>query len=150
VKNRNKFLSKEGDIRIQLVFACCVLFFISIPISSFLPQSNHLGKRLQLLQSSDGSLSLSETAGNTNILPQCTPFYFKLIPLNSSDKQLLLSVSGIGPKLAESILGTRREIGYFSNMKDLLLVPGIGESRMLSFSKHFSFASNSRELNSDE
>jgi hypothetical protein len=35
-------------------------------------------------------------------------------------------------------------------MKDLLLVPGIGESRMLSFSKHFSFASNSRELNSDE
>ena len=145
-KNRNKFLSMEGDIRIKLVFACCVLIFISIPISSFLPQPNYSGKNLQLLQSSDGSLSLSKTAGNTNILPQCTPFYFKLVPINScNDKLLLLSVPGIGPTLAESILSTRREIGYFLNMKDLLLVPGIGESRMLSFSKHFSFASNSLE-----
>ena len=135
----------EGDIRRQLVFICCVLFFISAPLSSFLLQTSNSGTALQLLQSSDGTLSLSKRAGNANILPQCTPFYFKLVPVNSCDKELLLSVSGIGPRLAESILKTREEIGYFANMNDLLLVPGIRESRMIRFSKQLSFVSISPE-----
>lgn len=71
--------------------------------------------------------------------PQFTPFFFKPVPLNSCDKNLLLSIRGIGPSIADAILKTRADIGNFHDMQDLLLVPGIGKTRMHQFSKHLSF-----------
>jgi protein Tex len=49
------------------------------------------------------------------------------VNLNTAGKQLLSYVSGIGETLAENIIKHRTEIGKFSDRKQLLKVPRLGE-----------------------
>jgi uncharacterized protein len=49
------------------------------------------------------------------------------VNLNTAGKQLLSYVSGIGDTLAENIIKHRNEIGKFSDRKQLLEVPRLGE-----------------------
>jgi protein Tex len=49
------------------------------------------------------------------------------VNLNTSGKQLLSYVSGIGDTLAENIIKYRTEIGKFTDRKQLLKVPRLGE-----------------------
>lgn len=48
------------------------------------------------------------------------------VNLNTASKHLLSYVSGIGPSLAENIVKYRSEIGKFSDRKELLKVPRLG------------------------
>lgn len=49
------------------------------------------------------------------------------VELNTASEQLLSYVSGIGPQLATNIIRFRNENGGFSNRKQLLRVPRLGE-----------------------
>ena len=51
-----------------------------------------------------------------------------LININSADKQALMSLPGIGESKAEAILSYRAEHGPFTNLNELLNVPGIGQA----------------------
>lgn len=53
------------------------------------------------------------------------------VNLNTSGKQLLSYVSGIGPSLAENIINYRRENGRFKNRKQLLEVPRLGQKAFI-------------------
>ena len=141
MKHRNKLLVVKEDAARQFVFVCCVLFFSIQFFLPFLSNSPEKKSSSHLFQSPTGFLSLSNKINHqeVNTLPHLTPFFFKPVPLNSCDKNLLVTISGIGPALAESILTTRKKIGSFKSMQDLLLVPGIGKSRMDKFSQSFSF-----------
>lgn len=48
------------------------------------------------------------------------------VDLNTASFELLSHISGLGPKLARSIVKYRDEHGPFSSRKDLLRVPGLG------------------------
>lgn len=48
------------------------------------------------------------------------------VNLNTASKHLLSYVSGIGPSIAENIINYRKEIGRFSNRKQLLKVTRLG------------------------
>lgn len=48
------------------------------------------------------------------------------VNLNTASKHLLSYVSGIGPSLAENIVSYRNEAGMFTNRKQLLKVPRLG------------------------
>lgn len=48
------------------------------------------------------------------------------VDLNTASASLLAHVSGIGPKLAENIVGYRDECGQFKNRKQLTKVPKLG------------------------
>ncbi len=48
------------------------------------------------------------------------------VEVNTASKQLLTYVSGLGPKLAQSIVDYRNENGPFSTRKELLKVPRLG------------------------
>jgi len=48
------------------------------------------------------------------------------VNLNTASKHLLSYVSGIGPSIAENIINYRKEIGGFSNRKQLMKVPRLG------------------------
>lgn len=52
------------------------------------------------------------------------------ININSADAELLSILPGIGEVLAERIIEYRNENGPFSTPEDLLLVEGIGETRL--------------------
>ena len=64
---------------------------------------------------------------------------FQPIPINEADRELLTTVPGIGPRLAEEILVLREKKDHFSSPEELLDVPGIGPVRMQRFAKHFTF-----------
>jgi competence protein ComEA len=53
-----------------------------------------------------------------------------LINLNSATSDELETLPGIGPGLAQSIVEYRESHGPFAAVEDLLLVPGIGASRL--------------------
>lgn len=51
------------------------------------------------------------------------------INLNTADKKLLMSVSGIGEKLSERIIEIRSSQGSFGSIEDLKSIKGITESK---------------------
>ena len=130
----------------QLIFFCCILFFLLLFFSTQqLSRATHPGSSFYLFRISSGSLAIVDSSESghheTGAVPAfLSPFYFQAIPINSCDKNLLLTISGIGPSLAEHILLVRAKIGNFRDMHDLLLVPGIGKKRMLQFARSFNFA----------
>lgn len=68
-----------------------------------------------------------------------SPFFFALIPINRADKDMLMSVQGIGPALADTIIEYRRKVGPFKKSLDLQNLKGIGRKRAAKFSKVFTF-----------
>ncbi len=57
------------------------------------------------------------------------PFFFQAIPINSADKEILMTVKGIGPALADSILAHRQNVGPLLSLDDLAKIPGMGKKR---------------------
>jgi competence ComEA-like helix-hairpin-helix protein len=51
------------------------------------------------------------------------------IDLNKADKEILMSIVGIGEKLAQRILEYRRENGDFSELEELKKIKGISAYR---------------------
>jgi len=68
-----------------------------------------------------------------------TPFFFEKMPINRADKEALMIVKGVGPKLAESILQSRLENGPIEESTDLLKIKGVGPKRAMYFQKMFDF-----------
>lgn len=62
-----------------------------------------------------------------------------MIPINSADKDMLMSVKGIGPALAHDIVAYRKQVGPFRNGRDLLNLKGIGPKRADKFATAFTF-----------
>ena len=131
------------------VFLCCVLFFVLhgcyLLATAMQPVPDHYF--LQKVSVDTFFLADSDknnTGENTHFYnvdsASLTPFFFDPIPLNYCSKELLLTVSGIGPSLAQKIIETKETEGYFKNKHDLLKVPGIGIVRMNTFSPFFSFS----------
>lgn len=55
-----------------------------------------------------------------------------LIDLNTADEIELQKLPGVGPVLAGRIVAHRESVGRFESVEDLLDVPGIGETRLVS------------------
>lgn len=55
---------------------------------------------------------------------------FRAVSINRADKELLCTIPGIGPELAERIVARREEQGGFRQPADLLTVPGIGQAKL--------------------
>ena len=53
----------------------------------------------------------------------------QIININTSDKERLTLLPGIGPALAERIVAYRRENGLFFSLEDITKVPGIGNAK---------------------
>lgn len=71
--------------------------------------------------------------GNT-FLPDSLPpgvanIFFQPIPINRADENVLVSLPGIGPVLAERIVRHRMEHGPFGKTEELLQVAGIGPKK---------------------
>jgi len=68
-----------------------------------------------------------------------TPFFFEKLPINTANKEALMTIKGIGPRLAESILQNRSKFGPFEGIADLKKIKGVGPKRIEYFEKMFDF-----------
>lgn len=68
-----------------------------------------------------------------------SPFFFQPIPINSADKELLMTIRGIGPALADSLLYHRQHFGPFEDIDDLMKIHGVGAKRAASLSTFLLF-----------
>ncbi len=137
----------QNDARLEILlflgiaFWCLMLIlffqeqFVSQPDTCLVLHWN--GRALQMVP---GGIPVSGKSENPKAVPaEMTPFFFQPIPVNFADQELLSTISGIGPKLADRIVKTRNSKGLFTGPQDLLAVPGIGDSRMNKFAPQFSF-----------
>ncbi|HIQ36714.1 MAG TPA: helix-hairpin-helix domain-containing protein [Desulfocapsa sulfexigens] len=144
---------KEGTGVERVVLFFCVLFFVVQIFSGFSLSNAATRQKSQLRILPENVLSVSFIADSEEnhdlnrlelIDSQDTfhfaPFFFQPIPINFCNKSLLMSLRGIGPGLAESILKTRDTIGGFSRPEDLLKINGIGPAKMKKFKSYFSFS----------
>lgn len=85
-------------------------------------------------------LILTETecamSGNNDIPAASRPLFFKKIPINKANYELLVSVPGIGPATAVQILNFRESRGKIDKLNDLLQISGIGEKKLKKFQNH--------------
>lgn len=59
--------------------------------------------------------------------PDSKPWYKEKININIADKDLLITIPGIGEKRAEDIIAYREENGGFQTTEDIMKIKGIGE-----------------------
>ncbi len=143
----NKELQEKSqkDIRFTLILIIGSLFLLVYVVQMVTwNKAEQNDTKGYVLDIEDGSFSVvaQNVRGRKVISPipwHLTPFFFKKMPINSADKVALMTVKGIGPKLAESILQSRLENGYFRTSADLLTIRGVGPKRVLYFEKFFDF-----------
>ncbi|OEU81610.1 MAG: hypothetical protein BA873_07460 [Desulfobulbaceae bacterium C00003063] len=78
-------------------------------------------------------------ASTYSIPAEFSPFFFEKMDINEAGKELLMTIKGIGPKLADSILQSRLEYGPFTKVEDLLKIKGVGSKRAKYFETLFVF-----------
>lgn len=70
---------------------------------------------------------------------ELTPFFFAPVPVNSADKNLLTTLPGIGPGMAERIIDFRTTNGPIRSAEGFMRIPGIGSKRYASLQPYISF-----------
>lgn len=142
---------RSRDTRIGLLILCALVLWsvLSYRIHETDGYSVASGLTLQLA-SEDGKLffAKAELPQGKNkkdlrkLAPPLTPFFFQPIPVNFANAELIETINGIGPHLAEEIVRTRNAHGLFSKADDLMGVSGLGPKRISQLENQFSFQTN--------
>ena len=78
----------------------------------------------------------SEVPQQVNLPPGVSNIFFKPISINRAKKEILSTLPGVGPKLAERIVFRRNEKGPFRSKEELLNIPGIGPKKLARLVDH--------------
>ena len=127
------------DGRVQLILLITFLYLAEGFLNNyFFPDSESSAQTAYLRSISPDRLVVEavpphDREGERHVLPAAhAPFFFQAIPINSADKEMLMTVKGIGPTLAESIIAYRENFGPFKSIEDLTKIPGVGTKRAAS------------------
>lgn len=134
-----------GDGRLTVVL--CVL--LGLLLSDFMLSSNiflldessneNNYKQLHFVKPNMLIVGKSLIAGEGSVPAKYTPFLFELIPINSADKDMLMTINGIGPAMAENIFLYRQKFIRFKTSSDLENIHGIGPKRAAQLASVFTF-----------
>ena len=150
---REKEVAKEGAGKGVVLF-CCALFLlfqifstIPIPLSPVQITRQLVISPLKNLKfaPSDQKLAQNQSQSLSSGNYHLAPFFFEKIAINYCDISLLMSIKGIGPSLAESIVAARKKTGGFATANDLLQVKGIGHGRLRQFTPYFDFSNDNEK-----
>ena len=72
----------------------------------------------------------------TTLPPELASIFFMPIPINRAGKDIISSLPGIGPVLAERIVTTRNTVGAFISKNELLQISGIGPRKFAGLKDH--------------
>jgi competence ComEA-like helix-hairpin-helix protein len=150
LNNSNSGVLSDERLTVLLILMFALLIFDFSNFSyghhwSSINRSNGRNSGEQLSFSCPNKLVI-ENCSNTGKKPEnetipakFTPFFFELIPINRADKDMLMSVQGIGASMADTIVAYRQQLGPLKKSADLLGIKGIGPKRAAKYSKVFTF-----------
>lgn len=72
---------------------------------------------------------LRQSPAESEIPARYLPFFFQPLPINSAEKELLMTIKGIGPQLAETIVTHRHQVGPIMNIFEFQELHGVGHKR---------------------
>ena len=64
------------------------------------------------------------------------PLFFKPIPINQADEELLITIPGIGPAFARRIIAFREQQGRINAIEELDAVKGVGPAKLKILKAH--------------
>lgn len=139
-------MREQRDARVEILLFLGIVILCGMVIRYWHEQlrvsSRNLEQPLELFCSGltlKAESGIREGRGDTYIPAHLTPFFMQPLPVNQADAELLATISGIGPTLAQQIIETRKRKGYFQSPQDLLAVSGIGPARAEQLAPLFSF-----------
>jgi competence ComEA-like helix-hairpin-helix protein len=139
--NSNPAMQRDKRFDILLFSAGLLLVLFNLDSLLIRPAKNH--NLLQLSITSDHSIVLIDSRQTDNQdSPKPSdyrPFFWDKIPINTAGRDLLMTVKGVGPDLAEKIIITRTSLGPFKNADDLQKIRGVGKKRASYFGDVFDF-----------
>jgi competence ComEA-like helix-hairpin-helix protein len=144
LNDSNKNISADGRITLLFILMCSLLLFDLVSNrSAFQGKTSDHCEQLYIASFDKLAVkSCSEADPKQQSLSfpaRFSPFFYAAMPINSSSREMLMTVQGIGPAMAEDIIAYRRHFGPFTSSEDLLKVPGIGPKRAARFANDFSF-----------
>jgi len=77
-----------------------------------------------------------ETSASKRPPAKLAPLFFKPIPINKADEELLITIPGIGPVLAKRIIEFRGQHGRITAIEELDEVKGIGPAKLEKLKAH--------------
>ena len=117
---------QQSDGRLTIVLLLVFLFLLwSLSHHGFFTKATITHNNMILDVTHENALYLEEGEKlfqHPESLPICYyPFFFLPLPINSADKELLMTIKGVGPTLAESIVTHRhKKVGPIQNIVCLL------------------------------
>lgn len=93
-----------------------------VPADSVYPTSD------EQVHSEPNLLPNSQSPGNPPA--RLAPLFFKPIPINQADEELLTTIPGIGPAFAKRIIAFREQHGRITAIEELDAVKGIGPAKL--------------------
>ncbi|MFW2367940.1 MAG: ComEA family DNA-binding protein [Desulforhopalus sp.] len=134
---------RDGRLTILLAFGGCFLAFVLIGYL-VVPVLHSRGvsdcKKLTISVANVLMVdSCRERKDKTTIVSHLTPFFYEDVQINKADKEMLMTVKGVGPSLADKILEYRKTKGPFNNPKDLLNLDGVGRKKGATLATKFNF-----------
>lgn len=137
-------MTKRDDRRFECLYT--VFFLISLsPLVMLLHANKSSDVGCYALNSN--STHLSEricTDSDSKLLsfwedPDSSVFHFAPVPINRASEELLQTINGVGPKLSQTIVEYREQIGPFTNRESIKTLPGVGEKRAHFLATQFTY-----------
>jgi len=127
----------------MLCLLCGLLLFdlLTGPYGSVFKQDKGNGPQVYLHFADPLQLVVvTGSEGNERPVPaHYTPVFFLPVPINNADKELLMTIKGIGPVLADKIVSYREQFGPFKDSLDLQKLHGIGARRAANLTTELTF-----------
>lgn len=135
----------QVDRRLLAAFGIALMLLVTV-LAGERATADRTNLQLQVLM--NGALRLVPTATSPPLekspqhlqLPAAvTPFFFSPVPINSADRDLLMTLPGIGKGMAERIIAHRREHGPITSRIAFAQIHGIGPKRLEKLHEYISF-----------
>ena len=82
---------------------------------------------------------IARDAGPAAVRAELSPFFFAPVPVNTAGREVLTTLPGIGPGMADRIIDFRTSNGPITSAEMFMRVPGIGSKRLESLRPFISF-----------
>ncbi len=141
----NPNVEHANDGRLTVVLCVLLSLLLSdLIFSCYIPYLNTSNKESLYTQlhfvKPDGLTVVKSPAEGRGYVPaKYTPFFFESIPINSANKDMLMTVNGIGPAMAEKIIVYRQRFGPFKTNRELENIHGVGPKRAAQLASVFTF-----------